>query len=81
VSEAEGQPPPLPRRPPRSLFVHFAIDTAVAFLLSILIFLMFSLPLWIAVLFAAGVGIGAAPYTRRAEIAGLAKRPEGPEAG
>ena len=73
-------PAPLPRRPPKPLLVHMGICAAVAFLLSALVFWIIGLPFWVTILFSVGVGIGAGPYMRRAEIEALAKRPD-PQAG
>jgi hypothetical protein len=64
----------LPPREPRTLLVHFLVDTAVAFLVTILLFLVFEIPLWVPILFSVGVGLGACRFTRNAEIEGLAKR-------
>jgi hypothetical protein len=71
---ARGSPRPLPPRPPRPLVVHMLVDAAVAFLLTVLIFWIVGIPLWMTILFSIGVGIGAGPYTRRAEERGLATR-------
>jgi hypothetical protein len=76
VTEPGGEPAPLPRRPPRPLIVHFWADTVIAFLLTALLFYIVGIPLWFTLVFSLGAGLGAAPYTRRAEIAALAKRPE-----
>ncbi len=70
------QPPALPDRPPRSLLVHFGVDSAVAFLALILLGLIVGIG-WVVVAVAALV-IGAivAPFTRRAEERALAARHE-----
>jgi uncharacterized membrane protein len=65
---------PLPRRDPRPLVVHIGIAAAVAFLLSVLLFWIVGVPFWVTILFSVGVGVGAGPYLRRAEIEGLARR-------
>lgn len=67
-------PPALPPRPPRPLVVHVLIDAAVAFLLTALVFWLIGLPVWVTILFAIGIGIGAGPSTRRAEERALAER-------
>jgi hypothetical protein len=69
-------PPPLPRREPRSLGTHFLVDTAVAFLMSVFVLLVWDVDIISVVVFAAVVGLSAAPFTRRAEIRALAARPE-----
>ena len=40
-----AQPPALPDRPPRSLLVHFGVDSAVAFLALVILGLIFGVPL------------------------------------
>jgi hypothetical protein len=70
------QPPALPDRPPRSLLVHFGVDSAVAFLALILLGLIVGIG-WVVVAVAALViGAIAAPFTRRAEERALAARHE-----
>jgi hypothetical protein len=74
----EPTPPPtpgaLPARPPRSLLVHFGVDSAVAFLALIMLGLIFGVPWGIVAIVALVVGAVAAPYTRRAEVRALAAR-------
>ena len=74
----EPTPPPtpgaLPARPPRSLLVHFGVDSAVAFLTLIMLGLIFGVPWGIVAIVALVVGAVAAPYTRRAEVRALAAR-------
>ena len=65
---------PLPPRPPRPLLVHFAIDSAVAFLALLVLGLILGVPWLIIVAVALVVGAVAAPSTRRAEIRALAAR-------
>jgi type III secretory pathway component EscV len=54
--------------------VHFGIDTAVAFLATVFLGLIFGVPLLAIAIVALVVGMIAAPYTRRAEIRALAAR-------
>jgi hypothetical protein len=69
-----NQPRPLPPRPPRPLLVHWAVDTAVAFLVVVLVALFAGLSIWIVVIAAVVIGWIVAPFTRRAEARGLAAR-------
>jgi hypothetical protein len=71
---------PLPRRPPRPMVVHFAVDAAVAFLALIVLGLILGLKWYTVALFAVAVGALAAPFTRRAEERALAAR-EAPRDG
>ena len=80
-----SQPPPeqptepphlLPRRDPRPLVVHFAIDTVVAFLLLVVVLLFLGADIFVVVIASVVAGAVAAPYTRRAEERALAQRPE-----
>lgn len=70
----EPGPPRLPPRPPRSLAVHFGVDTAVAFLAILVLGLIFGVPLVAIVIVAIVAGAIAAPFTRRAEERALAAR-------
>jgi hypothetical protein len=81
VTEPEGAPPPLPRRPPRPLVVHFLVDAAVVFAASALVLSFFLRVPIEAVAIGSGVaGAAAAPFTRRAEARALAaRRPAGDE--
>jgi hypothetical protein len=77
ASDAEQQPgarPRLPRRPPRSLFVHWGVDTAVAFLALIVLGLFLGARWQTVVVVAVAIGVLAAPFTRRAEERALAAR-------
>lgn len=74
ATNGEGSGSALPPREPRPLAVHMAVASAVAFLLSAVLFWIIGLPFWMTVLFSVGVGIGAAPSMRRAEIESLARR-------
>lgn len=71
----EVQPPAeLPPREPRSLLVHFAVDAAVIFLASVLVLFFLDVSVWVAAVIAVFLGVAAAPFTRRAEERGLARR-------
>ena len=67
----------LPGREPRSLFVHIVIDSAVAFLLLVIVLLILGVSIWVTAGLAIGIGAGVAPFTRRAEIAALEEREPG----
>lgn len=67
-------PPPLPSRPPRSLFVHWAVDSGVAFLALLVLLLIFGVSIIVIVVVAVVIGAIAAPSTRRAEMRALAER-------
>lgn len=67
---------PLPRRDPRPLAVHVAVDTSVAFLLAAVVLLVLSVSIWAVIIIAVVLGTTAAPFTRRAEERALALRPE-----
>jgi hypothetical protein len=69
-------PRPLPARPPRSLLVHWAIDAAVAFLLTVILALILGASLISVVIAAAIAGVFLAPWTRSLEAKGLARRRE-----
>jgi len=69
-------PRPLPDRPPRPLIVHWAIDTAVAFLLTVIVALFLGASLIIVAIAAAVAGFFLAPWTRSLEARGLARRRE-----
>jgi type III secretory pathway component EscV len=68
------EPHRLPPRPPRPLFVHWAIDTAVAGLAILFLGLITGFSIVTIVVTAAILGLVAAPFTRRAEIRALAAR-------
>lgn len=72
--EPPSEGPALPARPPRPLVVHFGVDAAVAFLVMILVALMFGFGIVETALVALVVGAIAAPCTRRAEVRALAAR-------
>ncbi len=67
--------PVLPPRPPRSLLVHFGVDSAVAFLALIMLGLIFGVPWGIVAIVALVIGAVAARFTQRAEARALAARP------
>lgn len=67
----------LPPRPPRSFSVHWLVDAAVAFVAVAFLALLLGIPLVPLALVAMGVGLVAAPFTRRAEIRALAARADG----
>jgi hypothetical protein len=72
-------PGSLPARPPRSLLVHFGVDSAVAFLaLIMLLTVIFGVPWGIVAIVCLVIGAVAAPYTRRAEVRALAARGKAP---
>ena len=66
---------PLPQRPPRPLVVHFLIDSAVAFLLLVVVAFFVGLALAQTTIAALVIGLPAAPWTRRLEERALAARP------
>jgi hypothetical protein len=70
------QPPALPDRPPRSLLVHFGVDSAVAFLALIVLGLIFGVGWGVVAVVALVIGAVAARFTRQAEARALAARRE-----
>ena len=64
----------LPPRAPRSLLVHFGVDSAVAFLALIMLGLILGIPWGIVAVIALVIGGIACRYTRRAEMRALAAR-------
>ena len=77
VTTDPSTPPPsgnLPPRAPRSLLVHFGVDSAVAFLALIMLGLMLGVPWGVVAIVALAVGAVACRYTRRAEMRALAAR-------
>lgn len=76
--EASSEVPPLPWRPPRSLWIHIGVDFLIAFVALVFLFWVLGLPLWLTIVVAWIVGIVAAPFTRRAEERALAERREAP---
>jgi hypothetical protein len=73
VTEEESAEPP-PRRPPRPTFVHFWVDTAVAFLALIILGLILGFEWYTVALLSIVIGALAAPLTHRAEERALAAR-------
>ena len=71
-----GERAALPPRPPRPLVVHFGVDAAVAFLVMILVALMFGFGIVETAVVALVIGAIAAPFSRRAEMRALAAREE-----
>ena len=71
----------VPVRPPRTLVVHFAVDSAVAFLGMIVVGLILGASIVLVGVAAIVVGALVAPFTRRAEARALAARPSDPSSG
>jgi hypothetical protein len=69
-------PRPLPARPPRPLIVHWVVDAAVVFLLTVIVALFLGASLIIVAVAAAVAGFFLAPWTRSLEARGLARRRE-----
>jgi hypothetical protein len=67
---------PLPDRPPRPLVVHWVIDAAVAFLLTVIVAVFLGASLIAVAIAAAIAGVFLAPWTRSLEARGLARRRE-----
>jgi hypothetical protein len=70
----ESGPVRLPPRPPRPIFVHWAIDSAVAILAILFLGLITGFSLVTILVTGAILGAIAAPFTRRAEMRALAAR-------
>ena len=74
---ADGDaPPPLPPRDPRPLFVHWAIDSAVVFLLTVIVAVFLGAALITVAIASVVAGVFLAPWTRSLEARGLARRAE-----
>jgi hypothetical protein len=73
-------PPPgaLPARAPRSLLVHFGVDSAVAFLALVMLGLIVGIAWGITAAIALVIGAIACRYTQRAEVRALAAREQPP---
>jgi hypothetical protein len=69
-------PRPLPPRAPRPLIVHWAIDAAVVFLLTVVVAIFLGAALITIAIAAAIAGVFLAPWTRSLEARGLARRAE-----
>jgi len=74
----EPVPARLPPRPPRSLVVHWLVDSAVAFVATVFLAWLVAFPLIPLAVISLVIGAVAAPYTRRAEMRALAARAEHP---
>jgi hypothetical protein len=72
----EDAPRPLPLREPRPLIVHWAVDAAVAFLLTVVVGVFLGAALLTIAIAAAVAGVFLAPWTRSLEARGLARRAE-----
>jgi hypothetical protein len=59
--------------------VHWAVDSAVAFLALLVLGLIFGVSLLVIAAVAVAIGAAAAPSTRRAEVRALAEREAGPD--
>jgi hypothetical protein len=69
-------PRPLPPREPRPLVVHWAIDAAVVFLLTVIVAIFLGAALITIAIAALIAGVFLAPWTRSLEARGLARRAE-----
>ena len=69
-------PRPLPPRDPRPLLVHWVIDAAVVFLLTVIVALFLGAALLTVSIASAVAGVFLAPWTRSLEARGLARRAE-----
>lgn len=74
MTGGDDAPRPLPRRPPRPLVVHWAIDAVVVFLLTAVVALFLGAALLTIAIAAAVAGVFLAPWTRSLEARGLARR-------
>ena len=72
----EDAPRPLPPREPRPLIVHWAVDAAVVFLLTVVVAVFLGAVLLTIAIAAAVAGVFLAPWTRSLEARGLARRAE-----
>jgi hypothetical protein len=74
---ADGDAPrPLPPREPRPLIVHWGIDSAVVFLLTVVVAVFLGAALITIAIAAVIAGVFLAPWTRSLEARGLARRAE-----
>ena len=72
---ADDQAPrPLPPREPRPLIVHWAVDAAVVFLLTVIVAIFLGASLITIAIAAVIAGVFLAPWTRSLEARGLARR-------
>ena len=72
----DDAPHPLPPRGPRPLLVHWVIDAAVVFLLTVIVALFLGAALLTVSIASAVAGVFLAPWTRSLEARGLARRAE-----
>ncbi len=72
----DDAPRPLPPREPRPLIVHWAIDAAVVFLLTVIVAIFLGAALITIAIAALIAGVFLAPWTRSLEAKGLARRAE-----
>jgi hypothetical protein len=71
-------PEALPARAPRSILVHFGVDSAVAFLALVVLGLIMGVPWFVTAIVAVVIGAIACRYTHRAEVRALAAREQPP---
>jgi len=69
-------PRPLPPRGPRPLLVHWVVDAAVVFLLTVVVAIFLGAGLITIAIAAVIAGVFLAPWTRSLEARGLARRAE-----
>jgi hypothetical protein len=72
----DAAPRPLPARDPRPLFVHWAIDSAVVFLLTVIVAIFLGAAIITVAIASVVAGVFLAPWTRSLEARGLARRAE-----
>lgn len=70
----DDAPRPLPPRDPRPLLVHWVIDAAVVFLLTVIVALFLGAAVLTVAIASAVAGVFLAPWTRSLEARGLARR-------
>ena len=73
----DDAPRPLPPREPRPLIVHWAVDAAVVFLLTVIVAIFLGAALITVAIAAVIAGVFLAPWTRSLEAMGLARRADG----
>jgi hypothetical protein len=74
---ADGDAPrPLPPRDPRPLLVHWVIDAAIVFLLTVIVAIFLGAAIITVAIASAVAGVFLAPWTRSLEARGLARRAE-----
>ena len=69
-------PRPLPPRDPRPLLVHWVIDAAVVFLLTVIVAIFLGAAIITVAIASVVAGVFLAPWTRSLEARGLARRAE-----